>query len=58
MTELDEPFRGVDGAFKPPGEKSIPVQNLLPFKKTESVGCDVVQSHERLISSETTSWSA
>ena len=58
MTELDEPFSGVGRAFKPSGDKLIPIHNLLPWKTTESVGYDVVRSYEWLISSETSSWSA
>ena len=30
MTELDEPFRGVDGYFKSSGDKLIPIHDLLP----------------------------
>ena len=33
MTELDEPFCGVDGAFKASVEKLIPIHGLLPLKK-------------------------
>ena len=35
MTELDEPFSGFDGAFKPPLDKLIPIRGLLPWKTTE-----------------------
>ena len=33
MTEPDEPFIRVDGAFKSSVEKSIPIRGLLPRKK-------------------------
>ena len=58
MAELGEPFRGVYGSFKLSVEKLIPIINLLPWKITEPVVFDVVQSYEWLISSETTSWFA
>ena len=45
MTELDEPFSVVDVSFKYYVEKYIPVRNLLPRKKTESVRYDVAQSY-------------
>ena len=56
MTELDEPFRGVDGYFKSSGDKLIPIHDLLPWKKTYSMGYDVVRSYEWLILSENISW--
>ena len=31
MTEIDEPFSGVDGAFKSSVGKSIPICGLLPI---------------------------
>ena len=46
ITELDELFRGVDGALKSSVEKLIPRRNLLPLKTTESVGCDFVRLYE------------
>ena len=46
MNELDEPFSGVDGAFKLSVDKLIPICYLLPKKKTESVGYDVVRSYK------------
>ena len=46
MTELDEPCRGVDGAFISSVYKLIPIHNLLHEIKTESVGYDVVLSYE------------
>ena len=46
MTELDEPFSGVDGAFKSSADKLIPMHDLLPWKIFESMGYDFVQSYE------------
>ena len=46
MTELNEPFRGVDGAFQSFLYKLIPRSNLPPWKTTEYVGYYAVQSHE------------
>ena len=46
MTELDGPFSGFGGDFKLSVYKLIPIRNLLPWKKTESVGYDVVRSYE------------
>ena len=46
MTELDEPFIGVDGTFKSSLEKLIPIRNLFLFKTTESVGYYVVWLYE------------
>ena len=40
MTELDEPFRGVDGAFKSSVDKSIPIHGLLTRKTPEPMGYD------------------
>ena len=34
MTELDEPFRGVGGAFKSSIDKLIPIRNVLPWEST------------------------
>ena len=46
MTEIDAPFRGVDGYFKNYVDKLIPIRDLLLWKTTESVGYDVVWSQE------------
>ena len=46
ITELDELFRGVDGALKSSVEKLIPRRNLPPLKTTESVGYDFVRLYE------------
>ena len=46
MTEIDFPFSGFDGDFKPPVEKLILIHSLLPWKITESVGYNVARSYE------------
>ena len=45
MTELDEPFIGVDGAFKLHVDKLISIHGLLTWKTTEYVGFNVVHSY-------------
>ena len=46
MAEFDEPFSGVDGAFKSSVEKLIHIHDLLPWNTTESMGYDVIRSYE------------
>ena len=45
MTELDEPFSVVGGAFKSYAYKLITTRDLLPWKPTESVGYDILMSY-------------
>ena len=44
MTEPDEKFSGVGGAFKSSVDKLIPIRGLIPRKTTKYVGYDVVRS--------------
>ena len=46
MTELDEPFRGVDVEFKSYVDKLKPIRGLLPRKTNESVRYDVERSYK------------
>ena len=46
MVELYEPSSRVDGDFKSSVDKLIPICDLLPREKSESVGYGVVRPYE------------
>ena len=46
MTELDEPFRGVDGDIKSSIGKLITISGLLPRKTIESLENDFERSYK------------
>ena len=53
MTELVSPFFWVYGDFISSTKTSIPILDLIPWKTSDSMGYDCVQSYELLILLET-----